>query len=320
MPQFANALASSEARPVLAGLGERLSAARCVRAYGGRAADAQWSRTFLSDTVLRLLRPIPSPVSAQAAAQVGGARALSGTPEDSGRHRHRGPDRPCRRQTARATPMGSAAATDSLADRLEPRPAGGTARPTRGTIAEQPRSLELPGSAPETRRGGLAQAQRRSAPVAPAARRSATPVETPLAILISPGLEMVAQHVAQHASLSPRAARGHAAPESGRDGAGERWASPSRGRRRRGRVLRGPGAPASSSSSRCRTGGGPGRGPPRWGSSLVLVTGRPPGFQPAAGGSGGSVVLDRRLGVPGGQQASSCQGKDFVVDPPRRLR
>ncbi|GAB1434718.1 hypothetical protein MASR2M32_09370 [Sphaerotilus sulfidivorans] len=215
----AGALASSEARPALAALGETAFSRQSGRS--ARTVEGPQTRSdrpilssdrLSSEAALAADRALQASLRLQAAAQVGGARALSGhAPETQAATAAvvaAGWPMPAVSDLARATPKGSAAsATDnrmpigsSPGAGLEALRAGATAPNDRTELAAR---LEPAGSA-EGWAGALAQAQatvpaQGAASAAPAVAAESR-VETPFG---HPDFadEMVA-HVAQHASLS----------------------------------------------------------------------------------------------------------------------
>ena len=215
----AGALASSEARPALAALGETAFSRQSGRS--ARTVEGPQTRSdrpilssdrLSSEAALAADRALQASLRLQAAAQVGGARALSGhAPETQAATAAvvaAGSPTPAQADPARAAPQSSAVSSTDSRMPIGSSPGAGLEALRAGATApndptELAARLEPAGSA-EGWAGALAQAQatvpaQGAASAAPAVAAESR-VETPFG---HPDFadEMVA-HVAQHASLS----------------------------------------------------------------------------------------------------------------------
>ena len=215
----AGALASSEARPALAALGETAFSRQSGRS--ARTVEGPQTRSdrpilssdrLSSEAALAADRALQASLRLQAAAQVGGARALSGhAPETQAATAAvvaAGSPMPAVADLARATPKGSAASATDNRMPIGSSPGAGLEALRAGATAPNDRTEPAagldPAGAAQDWAGALAQAQAagsvQGAAVATTAVVAESRVETPFG---HPDFadEMVA-HVAQHASLS----------------------------------------------------------------------------------------------------------------------
>lgn len=215
----AGALASSEARPALAALGETAFSRQSGRS--ARTVEGPQTRSdrpilssdrLSSEAALAADRALQASLRLQAAAQVGGARALSGhAPETQAATAAvvaAGSPTPAQADPARAAPQSSAVSSTDSRMPIGPSIGAGLEALRTGSTAPNDRTepaagLDPAGSAQDWA-GALAQAQAagsvQGAAVATTAVVAESRVETPFG---HPDFadEMVA-HVAQHASLS----------------------------------------------------------------------------------------------------------------------
>lgn len=215
----AGALASSEARPALAALGETAFSRQSGRS--ARTVEGPQTRSdrpilssdrLSSEAALAADRALQASLRLQAAAQVGGARALSGhAPETQAATAvvvAAGSPTPAQADPARAAPQSSAVSSTDSRMPIGPSIGAGLEALRTGSTAPSDRTepaagLDPAGAAQEWA-GALAQAQAagsvQGAAVATTAVVAESRVETPFG---HPDFadEMVA-HVAQHASLS----------------------------------------------------------------------------------------------------------------------
>ena len=215
----AGALASSEARPALAALGETAFSRQSGRS--ARTVEGPQTRSdrpilssdrLSSEAALAADRALQASLRLQAAAQVGGARALSGhAPETQAATAAvvaAGSPTPVQADPARAAPQSSAVSSTDSRMPIGPSIGAGLEALRTGSTAPSDRTEPAagldPAGAAQDWAGALAQAQAarsvQGAAVATTAVVAESRVETPFG---HPDFadEMVA-HVAQHASLS----------------------------------------------------------------------------------------------------------------------
>ena len=215
----AGALASSEARPALAALGETAFSRQSGRS--ARTVEGPQTRSdrpilssdrLSSEAALAADRALQASLRLQAAAQVGGARALSGhAPETQAATAAvvaAGSPTPVQADPARAAPQSSAVSSTDSRMPIGPSIGAGLEALRTGSTAPNDRTEPAagldPAGAAQDWAGALAQAQAagsvQGAAVATTAVVAESRVETPFG---HPDFadEMVA-HVAQHASLS----------------------------------------------------------------------------------------------------------------------
>ena len=215
----AGALASSEARPALAALGETAFSRQSGRS--ARTVEGPQTRSdrpilssdrLSSEAALAADRALQASLRLQAAAQVGGARALSGhAPETQAATAAvvaAGSPTPAQADPARAAPQSSAVSSTDSRMPIGPSIGAGLEALRTGSTAPNDRTEPAagldPAGAAQDWAGALAQAQAagsvQGAAVATTAVVAESRVETPFG---HPDFadEMVA-HVAQHASLS----------------------------------------------------------------------------------------------------------------------